>query len=264
MSSLRKWALPLGIADAVLLFLLVNPWVEVSGDADTAVTVLFWIGFIGLLALLFQDRNAPGAQTEEIEGPAFTKYLFSNSRAGLFWLPIRLFLGFQWLEAGWHKLSPTDAQGVFHPFAGTGWLDGGSALLGFWKSAAAIPAAPGRPLITFEWYRDFLNFLIANHAQTWFADLIVFGEIAVGLGLIFGVFTGIAAFFGAFMNMSFLLAGSASVNPIMFALAVGVMLAWKVAGYYGLDRYMLPMLGTPWRPGVVFKRTEPEPTPATG
>jgi hypothetical protein len=50
------------------------------------------------------------------------------------------------------------------------------------------------------------------------------------------------------MNMSFLLAGSASSNPIVFTLAVGLMLAWKVAGYYGVDRYLLPRLGTPWRP----------------
>ena len=49
------------------------------------------------------------------------------------------------------------------------------------------------------------------------------------------------------LNMSFLLAGSASVNPIMFAFAVGLILAWKVAGYYGLDRYLLPLLGVPWR-----------------
>jgi thiosulfate dehydrogenase (quinone) large subunit len=263
MSSLRRWALPLGIADAVLLFLLVNPWVQVTGDADSAVTVLFWAGFLALLVILFQDRNAPGAETIEIEGPAFTRYLFGNSRAGLFWLPIRLFLGFEWLEAGWHKWSPTDAQGVTHYFAGTGWLDGGSALLKYWQSAAAIPQT-GRPAISFEWYRDFLNFLINNHAQGWFSYLIVFGEIAVGIALILGLLTGIAAFFGAFMNLSYLLAGSASTNPILFAFAIGVMLAWKVAGYYGLDRYVLPMLGTPWHPGAVFKRTEPEPTAATG
>jgi len=47
------------------------------------------------------------------------------------------------------------------------------------------------------------------------------------------------------MNMSYLLAGSTSVNPIMFALAIGLILGWKVAGYYGLDRYLLPMLGFP-------------------
>ena len=71
-----------------------------------------------------------------------------------------------------------------------------------------------------------------------------------------GAFTGIAAFFGAFMNMSFLLAGSASSNPVMFTAAIGVMLAWKVAGYYGVDRYLLPVLGTPWKPGGLFRRAE--------
>ena len=112
-------------------------------------------------------------------------------------------------------------------------------------------AATGHAAITFEWYRTFLQFLIDNNAQTWFGWLIPFGELAVGLGLLLGALTGIAAFFGATMNMSFMLAGSASVNPIMFAFTVGLMLAWKVAGYYGLDRYLLPAWasrGTP-RPG---------------
>ncbi len=78
--------------------------------------------------------------------------------------------------------------------------------------------------------------------------LITFGEIAVGVGLLVGCLTGVAAFFGAMMNMSFLLAGSASVNPVLFTLAIGLILAWKVAGYYGVDRYLLPLLGTPWHP----------------
>jgi len=52
------------------------------------------------------------------------------------------------------------------------------------------------------------------------------------------------------MNMSFLLAGSSSANPVLFTAAVGLMLAWRVAGYYGVDRYLLPMLGTPWRASV--------------
>jgi thiosulfate dehydrogenase [quinone] large subunit len=72
----------------------------------------------------------------------------------------------------------------------------------------------------------------------------------VGIGLLLGILVGVAAFFGIVMNMSYLLAGSTSVNPIMFALAIGLILGWKVAGYYGLDRYLLPMLGVPWRAKV--------------
>jgi thiosulfate dehydrogenase [quinone] large subunit len=41
------------------------------------------------------------------------------------------------------------------------------------------------------------------------------------------------------------------------------MLAWKVSGYYGVDRYLLPMLGTPWRPGAVKgQETSPAGSPA--
>jgi thiosulfate dehydrogenase [quinone] large subunit len=90
----------------------------------------------------------------------------------------------------------------------------------------------------------------------------VFGEIAVGLGLVFGVLTGFAAFFGALMNMSFLLAGSASTNPVMFTLAVGLILAWRVAGHYGLDRYLLPLLGVPWRRVVAAPAAAAMSTPA--
>ncbi len=81
----------------------------------------------------------------------------------------------------------------------------------------------------------------------------------MGLGLLVGALTGLAAFFGALMNVSFLLAGSTAANPVLFTLAIGVMLAWRVAGYYGLDRYLLPKLGTPWRSGA-----EPMHDPESG
>ncbi|MFI5261080.1 MAG: DoxX family membrane protein [Candidatus Limnocylindrales bacterium] len=232
----RSLAVPLAVLAAVVLFYLVNPWFyPAAGSTERAIaSVAFWVLMIAALVLLFTDRNAPEAQTVEVEGPSFTRYLFNNTRAGLVWLPIRLFLGFEWATAGWEKLT------------GKGWVDGGSALLGYWKSAVAVPTT-GHAAITFEWYRSFLQLLIDNGAQSWFAWLITLGELAVGIGLIVGLLTGIAAFFGVTMNMSYLLAGSASVNPIMFAFSVGLMLAWRVAGYYGLDRWVLPMLGVPWQ-----------------
>jgi thiosulfate dehydrogenase (quinone) large subunit len=251
MVTLRRYVTWLGVLAAAIVLYLSAPWdsfglgaIEPGKDVFTILSVVFWILAIVIFVVLFADRTSPGASTVEVEGPAFTRFLFSNTRAGLLWLPIRLFVGFAWLEAGLHKLFPAGKP------MGAGWLDGGASLLGYWTSAVKIPEPPGRAAITFEWYRDFLNFLIANDAQVWFAYLIVFGEITVGLGLIFGALTGFAAFFGAFMNMSFLLAGSASTNPVLFTLAIGLMLAWRVAGYYGVDRYLLPRLGVPWRARV--------------
>jgi len=256
MSALRRFATPLGLIAAALLIYMVNPWVSPPESIDGAITIAFWVLLVVLALVLFEDRKRPGASSVEIEGPAFTRFLFSNSRAGLFWLPIRLFVGFSFLEAGLHKLVP-EGKAI-----GAGWLDGGASLLGYWNNAVAIPEA-GRPAITFEWYRDFLNLLIANDAQTWFGYLIVFGEIAVGLGLVFGVLSGIAAFFGITMNMSFLLAGSSSSNPVLLMMGIGLVLAWRVAGYYGVDRYLLPALGVPWHIKVGASETQPVSHPAT-
>ena len=77
--------------------------------------------------------------------------------------------------------------------------------------------------------------------------------------LILGAFTGVAAFFGGFLNWNFLMAGSASTNGLLFAIATLLVLAWKTAGWIGVDRWLLKALGTPWRPGYVFKREEQEP-----
>ena len=35
----------------------------------------------------------------------------------------------------------------------------------------------GRPPITYEWYRDFINLLLQGHHEVWFAWLITFAEI---------------------------------------------------------------------------------------
>jgi thiosulfate dehydrogenase [quinone] large subunit len=185
-----------------------------------------------------------GASSERIfHDPPFVQRLFGSTRWAWIWLPVRLYVGYQWLTAGWHKVN--DAA----------WMSGES-LKGFWTHAIALPET-GKPPITYDWYRSFIEALLNGGHNTWFGQLVAFGELLVGIALVVGLLTGIAAFFGAVMNFNFMLAGSASTNPVLFLLAILLMLAWKVAGWWGLDRWVLPMLGTPWEPGEVF-----EPSPA--
>lgn len=175
-----------------------------------------------------------------VEDPGLARFFFKDTRSAALWLPLRIFVGWSWLEAGWHK------------FQDPKWMDTGVALKGFWTSAVAQPAPPARAAITYDWWRSFLQTLLDNGAYAWFAKVIVFGELLVGLGLITGTLVGIAAFSGSVMNMSFMLSGSASSNPVLFGGAVLLVLGWKVAGWLGLDRYLLPMLGTPWQKGVLL------------
>ena len=169
-----------------------------------------------------------------IPDPPIAHLLFSTTRFAWIFAIVRIYLGYQWVNAGWHKIT------------GAGWVDGGTALKGFWTNAVKIPET-GKAPIAYDWYRSFLQFMLDREWYTWFAPLVAYGEFLVGVGLILGAFVGIAAFFGAFLNWNFLMAGAASTNGMLFTLAIVIILAWKVAGWYGLDRFLLPLLGTPWK-----------------
>jgi thiosulfate dehydrogenase [quinone] large subunit len=185
-------------------------------------------GSINIMANLLSVNKA-----RIIQDPPLARFLFSDTRMAIVWTIIRIFVGYEWLDAGLHKLS------------NPAWTETGEALKGFWMGAVAIPES-GRPAITFDWYRSFLQGMLDSGAYTWFSKLIVAGEILIGVALIIGAFVGIAAFFGAFMNWNFIMAGSASTNGLLLVLALFLVLAWKIAGYYGADYYLLRKLGTPW------------------
>jgi thiosulfate dehydrogenase [quinone] large subunit len=170
---------------------------------------------------------------EIVRDHSFITVLLNHPLAGLIWLPIRVWLGWQWIAAGLHK------------FEGPTWMQTGAALKGFWAGAVAVSASGSTP-IHYDWYRAFIQMMLDTQAYTWFAKLIPIGEVLVGLALILGVFTGFSAFMGGFMNWNFMMAGSASVNPMFFALEVLLVGAWKVAGYFGADYYLVPWLGQLW------------------
>ena len=172
-------------------------------------------------------------QHAEIGDPPIAKFVFSDTRFAWVWLIARFYVGWMWIEPASRK--------IFDPK----WVGTGEALKAYWTNALKLEP---RPVITFDWYRAFIQYLVDIQAWTWFAKLIAYGELLIGIALFVGAFTGIAAFFGGFMNWNFMMAGTASSNPWLFLLAVLLMLAWKTAGYWGLDRYLLPLFGTPWRP----------------
>lgn len=175
-----------------------------------------------------------------ITDPPFVASLFGSTRWAWLWLILRLYLGYTWLTSGLGKIG------------NPGWMQTGEALRGFWEGAVRVPEAPARAPIAFDWYRSFIQGMLDSQAYVWFAKLIPIAEILVGVALILGAFVGIAAFFGAFMNWNFMMAGTASINPLMFVLTILLIMAWKTAGWWGLDRFLLPMLGTPWKPGRLF------------
>jgi thiosulfate dehydrogenase (quinone) large subunit len=168
------------------------------------------------------------------QDPPLAQKLFNSSRAAWLWLPLRIYLGYQWIDASMHKINEP------------AWVVTGEALKGFWTRIVQIPAEGSAP-IKYDWYRSFIQMLLNAEAYTWFAKLIAYGELLVGICLIVGAFTGFAALAGATMNFNFMLAGSASSNPVLFFIAILLIMAWKVAGLVGADYVLLPLIGTPWK-----------------
>ncbi len=164
-------------------------------------------------------------------------FLFVSTRSAWIWLILRLYVGYQWISAGWEKI---------HSDVWTGGK-AGLALHGFIQGALAkSKAAPGGHADVTGWYANFLQHVVLPNAKV-FSIVVSYGEFLVGLGLILGLLTGVAAFFGGMMNISYLFAGTLSTNPLLLLCATILVLAWKVGGWYGLDRFALPYLGTPWQ-----------------
>src|SRR5260221_12099289 len=131
------------------------------------------------------------------------------------WLIVRVYVGYQWLTAGFEKLTgySITVGNTFGTKAGSSWIFTshlGAALQGFAQSGIA-QAAGAHPGVQ-GWYAWFLQNVVIP-GSGFFAYVVTFGEVLVGLGLILGVLTGIAAFFGVFMNMNFLLAGAVFNKP---------------------------------------------------
>lgn len=183
-----------------------------------------------------QDRVAPRHQAV-FEDPPVARALFNDVHFSWIWLIVRLYAGYEWVTAGTEKLQSPVWTGS----------QAGVAMSGFVKGA--LTQATGAHPNVQDWYAAFLQNAVLPNVVVW-SYLISWGETLVGIALILGIFTGIAAFFGSFMNANYLLSGAVSTNPILFFIATWLVLAWKTAGWIGLDHWVLPALGTPWSPGL--------------
>ena len=174
-----------------------------------------------------------------VRGSRLFHKVYSDTRLAWLWLPLRLYAGYAWITASLPKV--TNPQ----------WVQTGEALKEFWQNA--VKTQP-RPMIEVGWYRDLIQMLLDTQAYTWFAKLIAYGELIIGLTLVLGALTGLAALGGALLNWNYVMAGSASLNGLLLLIELILILSWKTAGWIGVDRWFLTYLGTPWSPGRLFHR----------
>lgn len=151
------------------------------------------------------------------------KWLRENSLAAGLLTILRLYLGYAWLTAGFHKLT------------------GGFDVTGFLKGAITNPVKGPDGSVVYSTYVAFLKSFALPNAHL-FNTIVPLGEFLVGLGLILGCLTTAAMFFGLVMNFSYLTAGTVSTNPMDILLGVIILFAGLNAGKFGLDRWIIPFI----------------------
>lgn len=149
----------------------------------------------------------------------FVKWLRESIVAAVLLTVIRIYIGYCWLTAGYHK--------VVDGFDASGFLHG------------AVAGASGEHPTVQGWWASFLEAVAIPNAGL-FSTLVAYGEVLVGLGLILGCLTTIAAFFGIMMNFAFLFSGTVSTNAQMVLLTIFILVAGYNAGRIGLDRFVIP------------------------
>ena len=168
--------------------------------------------------------EAPGGTTLR-----FPDWLYRSHEASLLWLVVRLWLGYQWVNAGYQKIWGAERSAF--------WFGNGLGVKGF-ATAGVAGSATGKGGASYGWWAAFLhNFVIPN--ASWIGKFISLAEILIGVALILGLFTGAAALAGLSLNIIYMFSGSAGVNPAFAVLSVLLVLAWRNAGWIGLDRFIL-------------------------
>ncbi|MGN6359021.1 MAG: hypothetical protein ACTHNK_01365, partial [Thermomicrobiales bacterium] len=178
MKALRPYLdviLALVITVGFIIFQLGADWKEGAG---VYLAILGAIVVVGAIATVIYDKlvtNRIDEPQTEIQQPAIARLLFHDTRSAPIWLAVRFYLGFAWLSAGYEKIAGNPS-----------WFSTGKPLAGFWTNAIKTGQGTAHPAITYDWYRNLLQFMVDHHWETWFAKLIAGGELLVGIGIIVG------------------------------------------------------------------------------
>ncbi|MCA1054397.1 DoxX family protein [Rossellomorea aquimaris] len=152
----------------------------------------------------------------------FIQFIRENQSISLVFTVLRIYLGWEWLRAGWGKISSGH-------FDASGFLNG------------ALQKVSGEHPAVQPWWGSFLKEVALPYVDI-FNVLVPWGELLVGIGLILGIFTSFSLLMGLTMNFAYLFSGTTSTNPQMVLLGMLILVAGMNAGKIGLDRWLMPLL----------------------
>jgi thiosulfate dehydrogenase (quinone) large subunit len=136
--------------------------------------------------------------------------------AAIAWLALRVWIGIMWIQAGWSKVFGVENPAFMH--------NNGSGVAGFAGHGAAA----------YSWWASIMHSFVVPNAS-WIAVFVAFGELAIGLGLVVGLFTRTAAVASLLLLFTYVMSGTASVNAFYALCAIIVLATWRTSTWISLD-----------------------------
>lgn len=147
--------------------------------------------------------------------PRVWDVLKTSKIAAVAWTAMRVWLGVMWIQAGSSKLWGAESAAFMH---------GGGGVAGF--AAHGVPA--------YSWWGTFLHGFVVPNAG-WIGVLVAVSEFAIGVALVAGLFTRVAALGSLALLFTYVMSGTASVCAFYALFAVVLLTMWRTSGWIGLD-----------------------------
>ncbi len=191
----------------------------------------------------------------------------ASAKIPTYWaVPLRLFLGGKWLYEGIKKvqtgwLNPgsggwfnVDPEAVYLP--GVSFVEGVAAATSATPNGGGDAGAWGTSLMEalpiYTWFAE--NVLSASATMSfWLQAAVVVTQVLVGLALIGGLFTFLAAAASIGMGVMFIVSGWGNTELLWYIAAAFVMLGGAGRGF-GLDHWVMPWLKNWWN-GTWFAKS---------
>jgi thiosulfate dehydrogenase (quinone) large subunit len=136
--------------------------------------------------------------------------------AAVGWTAMRVWLGIMWIQAGSAKLWGAENPAFLH--------NNGAGVAGFASHGVAA----------YTWWGSFLNsFVVPNSG--WIAVLVAVAEFAIGVALVAGLFTRVAAIGSLALLFTYVMSGTASVCAFYALFAIVILVMWRTSSWLGID-----------------------------
>lgn len=144
------------------------------------------------------------------------EWLKASKIAALAWTAARVWLGVMWIQAGAAKLWGAENPAFLH--------HNGAGVAGF--------ATHGTPAYT--WWGHFLHsFVVPNSGLI--GVTVAVAEWVIGIALVAGFFTRIAALASLALLFTYVMSGTASVCAFYALFAIVILVMWRTASWLGID-----------------------------